>query len=194
MQKFNLYFDFQCYDVRFSEASTLLRKQGAEILTYPSAFAASTGKAHWEILLRARAIENQCFVVAAAQIGFHNKKRESHGHAMVVNPWGVVLGETGQDDVDVVITELDFGKLESVRQNMPCFEHRRDDMYNLSYRKGTARAQIADKQYSFGTNDIPKEMVFYSSEHCFAFVNIRCVVPGRILHKNQEICFTQLKL
>ncbi|XP_055627600.1 nitrilase and fragile histidine triad fusion protein NitFhit isoform X2 [Toxorhynchites rutilus septentrionalis] len=170
-----------CYDVRFSEASTLLRKQGAEILTYPSAFAASTGKAHWEVLLRARAIENQCFVVAAAQIGFHNKKRESYGHAMVVNPWGIILGESGPDDVDVVVTELDFGRLESVRNNMPCFEHRRDDTYNLSYRGGTARAQINEKQYSFGTCDILKEMVFYSSEHCYAFVNIRCVVPGHVL-------------
>lgn len=63
--------------------STILRKQGAEILTYPSAFAYSTGKAHWDILLRARAIENQCFVVAPAQIGFHNTKRQSYGHAIV---------------------------------------------------------------------------------------------------------------
>jgi predicted amidohydrolase len=72
-----------CYDVRFSEVALLLRKAGATILTYPSAFAVSTGRAHWEVLLRARAIETQCFVIAAAQIGFHNKKRESYGHAMV---------------------------------------------------------------------------------------------------------------
>jgi deaminated glutathione amidase len=69
--------------MRFPEASLILRKCGAELLTYPSAFAYSTGKAHWEILLRARAIENQCFVVAAAQIGFHNAKRQSWGHATV---------------------------------------------------------------------------------------------------------------
>lgn len=74
---------FQCYDLRFPELSTILRKRGAQLLTYPSAFACSTGKAHWEILLRARAIENQCFVIASAQIGFHNVKRESYGHAMV---------------------------------------------------------------------------------------------------------------
>lgn len=73
----------QCYDLRFAELSTILRKHGAKILTYPSAFAASTGRAHWEVLLRARAIETQSFVIASAQIGFHNDKRESYGHAMV---------------------------------------------------------------------------------------------------------------
>lgn len=170
-----------CYDVRFSEASTLLRKQGAEILTYPSAFAVSTGRAHWEVLLRARAIENQCFVIAAAQIGFHNKKRESYGHAMVVDPWGKILGEAGQQDLDVVIAELDFDKLTNVRQNMPCFDHRREDVYNLSYMKGTAITEPSGSTYNFGGINIPKEMVFYTSEHSFAFVNIRCVVPGHVL-------------
>lgn len=170
-----------CYDVRFAEASTLLRKQGAEILTYPSAFAVSTGRAHWEVLLRARAIENQCFVIAAAQIGFHNKKRESYGHAMVVNPWGVILGKASQQDLDVVVVELDFAKLANVRQNMPCFEHRRDDIYNLSYRKGTAKLDCFEEKYNFGDFEIPRDTVFYSSEFCFAFVNIRCVVPGHVL-------------
>ncbi|XP_062699077.1 nitrilase and fragile histidine triad fusion protein NitFhit [Aedes albopictus] len=170
-----------CYDVRFAEASTLLRKQGAEILTYPSAFAVSTGRAHWEVLLRARAIENQCFVIASAQIGFHNKKRESYGHAMVVNPWGVILGQASQQDLDVVVVELDFDKLANVRQNMPCFEHRRDDIYNLSYRKGSAKLESFDEKYNFGGYDIPKDTVFYSSDLCYAFVNIRCVVPGHVL-------------
>lgn len=74
-----------CYDLRFPEVSTHLRKLGATILTYPSAFSVSTGKAHWEVLLRSRAIENQCYVIAAAQNGAHNKKRSSYGHAMVLN-------------------------------------------------------------------------------------------------------------
>lgn len=78
----NIY-NFQCYDLRFPELSTILRKQGANVLTYPSAFAMSTGKAHWEVLLRSRAIETQCFVIASAQIGFHNEKRESYGHGIV---------------------------------------------------------------------------------------------------------------
>uniref|UniRef100_A0A182WF00 Nitrilase and fragile histidine triad fusion protein NitFhit n=1 Tax=Anopheles minimus TaxID=112268 RepID=A0A182WF00_9DIPT len=172
-----------CYDMRFAEASTILRKQGADILTYPSAFAMSTGRAHWEVLLRARAIENQCFVIAAAQIGFHNKKRESYGHALVVNPWGTILGEAGNQDQDVVVAELDFDKLQSVRANMPCFEHRRDDVYNLSTRVGlpyTSRT-TSNEQYSFGGIHIQPETIFYVSEHSFAFTNIRCVVPGHVL-------------
>lgn len=72
-----------CYDVRFPQLSTILRKFGAEILTYPSVFTVPTGQAHWEVLLRARAIENQCYVVAAAQVGQHNHKRSSYGHSMV---------------------------------------------------------------------------------------------------------------
>ncbi|XP_058115723.1 nitrilase and fragile histidine triad fusion protein NitFhit [Anopheles ziemanni] len=160
-----------CYDMRFAEASTILRKLGADILTYPSAFAVSTGRAHWEVLLRARAIENQCFVVAAAQIGFHNKKRESYGHAMVVNPWGEILGEAGNQDLDVVVAELNYAKLESVRANMPCFDHRRDDVYSLSARQDMA----------FVSGSIPPDTIFYVSEHCFAFTNIRCVVPGHVL-------------
>ncbi|XP_055530813.1 nitrilase and fragile histidine triad fusion protein NitFhit isoform X2 [Wyeomyia smithii] len=178
-----------CYDVRFGEASTLLRKQGAEILTYPSAFAVSTGKAHWEVLLRSRAIENQCFVIAAAQIGFHNKKRESYGHAMVVDPWGTVLGEAGQQDLDVVVTTLDYDRMSSVRQNMPCFEHRRDDVYNLSYCNAMPGVPLQEQKYFFGGIDIPKETIFFSSEHSFAFVNIRCVVPGHVLVTSKRPAF-----
>lgn len=74
---------FKCYDVRFPQLSTILRKLGAHILTYPSVFTVPTGKAHWEVLLRARAIENQCYVIAAAQYGKHNEKRSSYGHSMV---------------------------------------------------------------------------------------------------------------
>ena len=73
---------FQCYDIRFAESSLILAQSGAEILTYPSAFAFSTGTAHWDILNRCRAIENQCYVISAAQIGNHNAKRKSYGHAV----------------------------------------------------------------------------------------------------------------
>ena len=73
----------QCYDLRFPEFSDKLRRDGAEMLTYPSAFTIPTGEAHWEPLLRARAVENQCYVVAAAQVGSHNDKRSSYGHSMV---------------------------------------------------------------------------------------------------------------
>ncbi|XP_058835509.1 nitrilase and fragile histidine triad fusion protein NitFhit [Topomyia yanbarensis] len=170
-----------CYDVRFAEASTMLRKQGAEILTYPSAFAVSTGRAHWEVLLRARAIENQCYVIAAAQIGFHNKKRESYGHAMAVDPWGTIVGEAGQQDLDVVVVTLDMNRQTSVRQNMPCFDHRRDDIYSLSCRNGSTRTETGKAGYDFGGFTIPSDTVFYSSEYSYAFVNLRCVVPGHVL-------------
>ncbi|KAI8053098.1 carbon-nitrogen hydrolase [Syncephalis plumigaleata] len=80
-----------CYDLRFPELSSYLRRQGAEILTYPSAFTKLTGLAHWEVLLRARAIETQTFVVASAQYGSHNAKRASYGHAMIIDPWGKVI-------------------------------------------------------------------------------------------------------
>ncbi|KAF9154938.1 Nitrilase, partial [Linnemannia schmuckeri] len=76
-----------CYDLRFPEMALALRRKGAEILTYPSAFTIKTGEAHWEVLLRSRAIETQCYVVAAAQVGQHSEKRASYGHAMVQLPF-----------------------------------------------------------------------------------------------------------
>jgi predicted amidohydrolase len=80
-----------CYDLRFPELFTALREAGAQVLLVPSAFMPTTGRAHWEVLLRARAIENQCYVVAAAQYGQHNSKRASYGHALIVDPWGEIL-------------------------------------------------------------------------------------------------------
>ena len=79
----NLTHSNQCYDLRFPEMSLILRSMGADILTYPSAFTVLTGQAHWEILLRNKAIENQCYIIAAAQCGHHNSKRASYGHSMV---------------------------------------------------------------------------------------------------------------
>lgn len=81
-----------CYDLRFPESSLALRSRGAQILTYPSAFTERTGAAHWEVLLRARALDTQCWVLAAAQVGAHpGSSRVSYGHAMVVDPWGSVV-------------------------------------------------------------------------------------------------------
>lgn len=90
-----------CFDLRFPEPSLALRHRGAQILTYPSAFTVPTGKAHWETLLRARAIETQSYVIAAAQVGFHNeeKTRRSYGHSVIVDPWGKVVAElSGEED------------------------------------------------------------------------------------------------
>ncbi|XP_037032684.1 nitrilase and fragile histidine triad fusion protein NitFhit isoform X1 [Bradysia coprophila] len=169
-----------CYDLRFPELSTLLRKQGAEILTYPSAFAYTTGEAHWETLLRARAIENQCFVVASAQIGYHNEKRRSYGNAMVVNPWGKIIAKCDNDkDVDVAVADIDLQVAVKVRQNMPCLEHRRNDIYSLSVMPEKFQPSTTD--FVFEKYPIPVGTIFYQSNHSLAFTNIRCVVPGHVL-------------
>lgn len=106
-----------CFDMRFSELGLHYRMQGAEILTYPAAFTVPTGKAHWHTLLKARAIENQCFVVAAAQWGHHNEKMQTFGHSLVVDPWGdIILDLTEGEKVGVV--DLDFSKIELIRQSV----------------------------------------------------------------------------
>nr|XP_002131322.1 deaminated glutathione amidase-like [Ciona intestinalis] len=117
-----------CYDIRFPQISTELRKRGAEILTYPSAFTVPTGSAHWEVLLRARAIENQCYVIAAAQTGTHNSTRKSYGHSMVVDPWGTVVA-CAADKVGAITAKLDLNHLRKLRKEMPVFQHTRNDLY-----------------------------------------------------------------
>jgi predicted amidohydrolase len=112
-----------CYDLRFPELyRELVINQGAEVLLLPAAFTAHTGRAHWHILLRSRAIENQAWVVAAAQADQHNEKRASFGHSMIVDPWGTVLAErpTG---VGVISAVLDQETLAMRRQQMPCQRH-----------------------------------------------------------------------
>jgi len=113
-----------CYDLRFPELYRRLLEAGAEIFTVPSAFTRVTGKAHWEVLLRARAIENQCFVIAANQGGVHNETRETYGHSMIIDPWGTVLDQLAVGE-GVAIADLDLRRLAQVRQDMPVFSHRR---------------------------------------------------------------------
>ena len=127
-----------CFDLRFPEASTALAQPGpasafrarpAQLLTYPSAFTVPTGRAHWEVLLRARAVEAQAFVIAAAQVGRHNDRRVSYGRSMVVDPWGAVLcclggaAEDGAVDEGAVgalgLVDVDLALWESVRERMP---------------------------------------------------------------------------
>jgi predicted amidohydrolase len=117
-----------CYDLRFPELYRQLTLQGAEILTVPAAFTAATGKDHWEPLLRARAIENQAFVVAPDQIGMHANGTVSHGRSMIVDPWGVVLAQAA-DEETVIVADLDFALLARVRSRLPALEHRRPDVY-----------------------------------------------------------------
>lgn len=106
-----------CFDVRFSEMGLHYRKQGAEILTYPAAFTVPTGKAHWHTLLRARAIENQCYVIAAAQWGVHNEKMQTYGHSLVIDPWGDVLLDLGEGE-KVGVADLDFSKIDLIRHSV----------------------------------------------------------------------------
>jgi len=112
-----------CYDVRFPELYRYLTQQGAEVLFVPAAFTAFTGKDHWQVLLQARAIENTCYVIAPAQVGWHNPRRQSHGHAVIIDPWGVVLANAG-DQIGVAVAEIHPLRLEQVRRQMPCLQHR----------------------------------------------------------------------
>ena len=98
-----------------------MKRQNAQIITYPSAFTVATGQVHWEILLKARAIESQAYVLAAAQVGAHNEKRSSYGHSMIVDPWGKVLAElTGEGkEPEIAIAEIDLEYREKILKEMP---------------------------------------------------------------------------
>ncbi|CCF59212.1 hypothetical protein KAFR_0G01780 [Kazachstania africana CBS 2517] len=136
-----------CYDIRFPELALDLRKQGAEILCFPSAFTIKTGEAHWELLGRARAIDTQCFVVMPAQHGEHNvqnddwtgsgtehqavSKRVSWGHSMIISPWGDIVAKSNSktSEPELIIADLNFELLTRVRMNMPLMQHRRNDLF-----------------------------------------------------------------
>jgi nitrilase len=113
-----------CYDLRFPELFRKMVDLGVQIIALPSAFTAMTGKAHWEVLLRARAIENLCYVVASAQGGYHVNGRETFGDSMIVNPWGVVIDRLTSGS-GFVVADIDLEYLESTRRNFPVLEHRK---------------------------------------------------------------------
>jgi predicted amidohydrolase len=118
-----------CYDLRFPGLYSSLALRGAQVLCVPSAFTAYTGAAHWEVLLRARAIENGCFVVAPDQVGEHLPGRDCFGHSMIVDPWGTVLARV-EKGAGVCVADLDLGRLDEVRAQIPSLEHRRPDVYD----------------------------------------------------------------
>ncbi|MDQ4419130.1 carbon-nitrogen hydrolase family protein [Sphingobium sp. DEHP117] len=113
-----------CYDLRFADLYRRLSDAGAAALLIPAAFTVPTGKAHWETLLRARAIESACFVIAAAQVGHHEDGRDTYGHSMVVDPWGEVLLDMG-DKEGLAFADIDFARVEQVRARIPVLAHRR---------------------------------------------------------------------
>ena len=113
-----------CYDLRFPELYRALMHPPCDLLSVPAAFTHTTGLAHWELLLRARAVENQCYVIAAAQGGLHENGRRTFGHSMVVDPWGEVLGVLPEGE-GVVLAEIDPERIASVRLQLPALEHRR---------------------------------------------------------------------
>jgi nitrilase len=113
-----------CYDLRFPGIFRRMLDKGVEIIALPSAFTANTGKAHWEVLVRARAVENLCYVVAAAQGGYHVNGRETYGDSMIVNPWGAVMDRLPSGS-GFVIAETDAAYQESARRNFPVLEHRK---------------------------------------------------------------------
>jgi len=113
-----------CYDLRFAELYLALRQAGADLLVVPSAFTAVTGAAHWQVLLRARAIETQCYILAANQGGRHPNGRETFGHSCLIDPWGVVLGAVDSGP-GLICETLDPHYLKRIREQMPVAEHRR---------------------------------------------------------------------
>ncbi len=113
-----------CYDVRFPALYRALAESGASFITVPSAFTVRTGEAHWHTLLRARAIENGCYIFAAAQAGKHESGRECYGHSLIVDPWGVVLAEGGVEP-GIVMARIDPAKVVSARKSIPSLQHGR---------------------------------------------------------------------
>jgi predicted amidohydrolase len=115
-----------CYDLRFPEQYRQLARKGATLLAVPAAFTLMTGKDHWEVLLRARAIENQCYLFAPAQGGRHSPQRVTWGHAMVVDPWGLVTARASEGE-GLAVAAVDPELQARIRRNLPCLEHRRLD-------------------------------------------------------------------
>ncbi|MCJ1223654.1 Carbon-nitrogen hydrolase [Toensbergia leucococca] len=118
-----------CFDLRFPEISLALKRQNSQVIVYPSAFTVPTGQAHWEVLLRARAIETQAYVIAAAQVGAHNEKRVSYGHSMIVSPWGEVVAKLGGEsqEPEIATANIDLDMISKIKREMPLL--RRTDIY-----------------------------------------------------------------
>jgi predicted amidohydrolase len=127
-----------CYDLRFPELYRWLALRGAQVLFVPAAFTAYTGPHHWLPLLRARAIENQCWVVAPAQVGRHSADRQSHGETVIIDPWGVVVARKARGQGSVA-AEIDLERLDRVRRGLPCLEHTHPSLVGRRPRPSNSR-------------------------------------------------------
>ena len=132
-----------CYDIRFPEQYKALAKAGAKFLTAPSAFTKVTGEKHWHILLRARAIENGCFVFAAAQGGRHANGRTTFGHSLIISPWGDILGEGGTEP-GIIIADIDVGEVDRVRARIPALDHTCDFKVTVLPQPKLAALEVLD--------------------------------------------------
>jgi predicted amidohydrolase len=119
-----------CFDLRFAELYRQLALNGATVLAVPAAFNATTGKAHWEVLVRARAIENHAFVIAAAQVGTTAEGIATYGHSMIVGPWGDVLAESKKDGPDVIVATIDLDEVTRRRSQIDVLQLRRPEIYD----------------------------------------------------------------
>ena len=119
-----------CYDLRFPELYRTLALRGAQIVFIPAGFTLHTGRDHWEVLVRARAIENLCYVVAPAQVGSYPPDRQCFGRSMIVDPWGLVLAQA-PDEPTVIMAEIDLARVEQARAQIPCLQHRQPQTYQL---------------------------------------------------------------
>ncbi|CAG8433535.1 6291_t:CDS:10 [Diversispora eburnea] len=172
-----------CYDLRFPELSLTLRKRGAEVLTYPSAFTVKTGMAHWDVLLRARAIETQSYVIASAHIGQHNEKRESFGSAMIVDPWGTVLAKCPETTKPTfALAEIDLDRLKQLRINMPVIEHR-DELQLEKYSNSSNNENDTEKE-------VPDKIMGNFMEKCHEIKNR----AKELLEKAKKKDGTEIKL
>lgn len=118
-----------CYDLRFPELFRILAIKGATVISLPAAFTKITGQAHWEILIRARAIENQVFMVAAGQVGTHPENKESYGNSMIVDPWGEILARVTDEGPGYCVADLDFNRQTEVREKLPSLANRQGAAY-----------------------------------------------------------------
>lgn len=123
-----------CYDIRFAGLYTELLNRGAEVIAVPSAFTVKTGEAHWQLMCRARAVENFCYVVGSAQGGTHSSGRQTYGHSLIVEPWGTIVQEQAQPTEGIVYTDVDLKKLHEIRASVPVVQHQKikPDLSGLS--------------------------------------------------------------